>query len=365
MRRRTRSSVMPSTPEVAAPPTRRERLRIYRSMFANRSLEERLTALYRQGQITGGFYRSLGQEATSVGSAMALERDDILAPMIRNLGSLLVRGVRPRDIVANYLAKGEGPTLGKDNVVHFGTVDGAGSFRLDERGGLVSCISPLGNLPAVLAGMALAARLQGKSTVCMTYVGDGATSTGEFHEGMNFACALGLAVVVIVENNGWAYSTPVSRQTLLVDLAERAALYGCPGIIVDGQDVEAVLAVTRNAIARARAGQGPTLIEAKTYRIKGHAEHDDQHYVPPGEVDTWTARDPLALYRAKLTEIGIAAAEVSEVERSVAEELEREVAEAVAMPPADPRVVLEGVYNAPEMDEWTRRSRVSAFLGKA
>jgi pyruvate dehydrogenase E1 component alpha subunit/2-oxoisovalerate dehydrogenase E1 component alpha subunit len=346
-----------------APLDREQRLRLYRHLRANRLLEERLSALYRQGRITGGLYRSLGQEATSVGSAFALGPRDVLAPMIRNLGSLLVRGVRARDLFAQYMARGGSPTGGKDNVVHFGTVDGRGHFTLDERGGIVSCISPLGNLVAVLAGIALGARMRGLDTVCLTYVGDGATSTGEFHEGMSLACARRLPVVVVIENNRWAYSTPVEKQTLLASLAERAVAYGCPGETVDGQDVEAVYAATRRAVERARAGGGPSLIEAKTYRMKGHAEHDDQRYVPREELEEWGRRDPLALYARALVAGGHASErDLQKVDAEVAAEVDAELAEAMAMGPPEPHTALEGTYADPHMDAWARRSKLGGLL---
>lgn len=342
---------------MATPLPRDQRLRFYRLLRANRLVEERLTALYRQGHITGGFYRSLGQEATSVGSAMALGPGDVLAPMIRNLGALLARGVRARDLFAQYLARGGSPTGGKDNVVHFGTVDGRGNFALDQRGGIVSCISPLGNLVAVLNGIALGARARGLDCVCLTYVGDGATSTGEFHEGMSFACARRLPVVAVIENNRWAYSTPISKQTRLEDLADRALLYGCPGVVVDGQDVEAVHEATRAAVARAREGKGPTLLEAKTYRIRGHAEHDDQRYVPEGEIEQWEKRDPLVLYRAALVGSGIAREELEGIDAEVAAETDAELQLAMAMAPPETSTALEGVYADPAMAAWAKRAK--------
>ena len=346
--------------------SRDQRLLLYRYLRANRVVEERLAALYRQGKITGGLYRSLGQEATSVGSAFALGPRDVIAPMIRNLGSLLVRGVRVRDLFAQYLARGESPTHGKDNVVHFGTVDGAGHFALGEQGGIVSCISPLGNLPAVLAGIALGARLRGLDTVSLTYVGDGAISTGEFHEGMNLIAARRLPVVVVVENNGWAYSTPVSKQTLLTDLADRALLYGCPGEIVDGQDVEAVWAVTRTAVDRARAGLGPTLIEAKTYRMLGHAQHDDQSYVERGEIAAWAARDPLLLYpQALVAGKHATALELEAIDATIAADVEVELDAALDMAAPAPASAVEGVYCDPGMDAWTRASKYRGFAPPA
>ena len=240
-------------------------------MKLNRMLEERLGNLYRQGKVVGGLYSSRGQEATSVGSAYALEPQDFMGPLIRNLGSMLVRGVQPREVMMQYMAKGGSPTGGKDGNTHFG----------DLSRGLVAPISMLGALIPVMAGVALAGRMQGRDLVALTYIGDGGTSTGDFHEGLNLAAVLGVPLVVIAEHNGYAYSTPTSRQMRIQDIAARAAAYGIPGEIVDGNDVLAVHAVTKRAVERARAGGGPTLIESKTFRMKGHAEHDDAGYVPP------------------------------------------------------------------------------------
>src|SRR5215472_1284765 len=201
-----------------APLTADQKIDIYRFMRLNRSVEERLVSLYRQGKVVGGLYRSLGQEATSVGSAYALERGDVVGPLIRNLGSVLVRGARPRDVFAQYMARADSPTGGKEGILHFG--------RPEQ--GLVSPISMLGTLVPVMAGIALAGRMRKKAIVAMTYIGDGGTSTGPFHEGLNFAGAQRLPLVVVAENNGWSYSTPFRKQTAASCLADRAAAYGVP-----------------------------------------------------------------------------------------------------------------------------------------
>jgi pyruvate dehydrogenase E1 component alpha subunit/2-oxoisovalerate dehydrogenase E1 component alpha subunit len=317
--------------------TREQKIEIYRFMRLNRLVEERLVSLYRQGKIVGGLYRSLGQEATSVGSAFALEKGDVLGPLIRNLGSVLVMGATPREVFTQYLARAASPTGGKEGILHFGR---------PERG-LVSPISMLGTLVPVMAGVAMAARMQKKKNVALTYIGDGGTSTGPFHEGLNFAAVQRLPLIVIAENNGWAYSTPFRKQTAAKCLADRAAGYGIPGESVDGNDVLAVYDATARAVARARDGGGPTLIESRTYRMKGHAEHDGQTYVPNAELMEWTRRDPIDRYVRVLEEAGVAsAAEVTAIDKDITQGLEADLVYAEACPMPTPESALEGVYAA-------------------
>jgi TPP-dependent pyruvate/acetoin dehydrogenase alpha subunit len=312
-----------------------QQLELYRFMKLNRMVEERLGNLYRQGKVVGGLYSSRGQEATSVGSAYALAPQDFMGPLIRNLGSMLVRGVKPREVMMQYMAKGGSPTGGKDGNTHFGDIGR----------GLVAPISMLGALIPVMAGVALAGRMQGRDLVALTYIGDGGTSTGDFHEGLNLAAVLGVPLVVIAEHNGYAYSTPTSRQMRIKDIAVRAAAYGIPGEVVDGNDVLAVHAVTKRAVERARAGLGPTLIEAKTFRMKGHAEHDDAGYVPPELFEQWRQRDPIDRFERHLLLGGIATAdELAQIAAAIDAELvaEMDLALASAMPP--PERAFEGVY---------------------
>jgi TPP-dependent pyruvate/acetoin dehydrogenase alpha subunit len=265
---------------------RREQLiEIYRWMLLNRRMETALENLYKQGQVVGGVYFGLGQEACSCASAFALHKDEWLGPMIRNQGSLLVRGFSPADIMMQYMAKAGSPTKGRDASSHFGDI---------ERRNVVSPISTLGDLIPVLAGVALGARLQGKHIAVMTYVGDGGQSTGVTYEGLNFAAVQNLGLVLIVENNLWGYSTPADMQFLVKDLAERAIAYGIPGVIVDGTDACQVYDACHEACERARRGEGPTLIEAKMMRMKGHAIHDAAEYVPKPLFEYWKKRDPIA-----------------------------------------------------------------------
>src|SRR5713101_5913103 len=238
---------------------------LYYYLRLNRRVDEQLSNLYRQGKVVGGVYSSLGQEAISVGTAYALEAQDFIGPMIRNVGAMLVRGYKPRDLFLQYMARKDGPTGGRDANTHFG----------DLGRGVIAPISMLGELVPVLAGVALAAKMRRDRRVALTYVGDGATSTGPFHEGLNFAAVQKLPLLIIAENNGWAYSTPIKKQMAVRDMAERGKVYGIPATTVDGNDVLAVYRATRTAAARARGGAGPALIECKPMRMKGHAEHDD------------------------------------------------------------------------------------------
>ena len=269
--------------------TRDQLLELYYYMRLTRSLEERLVNLYRQTKVVGGLFRSLGQEADAVGSAYALDRSkgDVLSPLIRNLGSMLVQGATPLEILRQYMAKGDSPTRGRELNIHFG----------DTVRGFIGQISHLGDMVPVMAGVTLSFKLRGEDRVGLVYVGDGATSTGAFHEGINFAAVQRCPLVVIVENNGYAYSTPTSKQTACTSFKDKAIGYGIPGVRADGNDVVATYQVTKEAVDRARRGEGVTLIELMTYRRKGHAEHDNQSYVPAGEIDRWAREnDPLDRY---------------------------------------------------------------------
>ncbi len=318
------------------PLSREQHLELYYYMKLNRSLDEQLVRLFRQNAVVGGLYSNLGQEATSVGTAYALEKRDWIAPMIRNVGGLLVKGYKPRDILMQYMARYDSPTHGKDGTSHFGDLKGRH---------VVSPISMLGDLVPVMTGVAIAGRYLGQNIVAMTWVGDGATSTGAFHEGLNFAATQKAPLVLVVENNQWAYSTPVSKQVPIHDLADRAKAYGIASSIVDGNDVVAVYQTAKEAVERCRAGKGPVLIESKTMRMKGHAQHDPAEYVPKEMFSYWEARDPIARYEKYLTENGIwdekaKAALDARIEKELKEELE--FAEKSPLPP--PELAEQGVY---------------------
>lgn len=310
-----------------------------------------MVSLYRQGKMTGGLYRCLGQEATAVGTAFALEEGDLLIPVIRDLGSVLVRGARPADVLRQLLAKADGPSRGRDAFLH---------FCLPEKG-LYSGIAMLGTAVPVLAGMVLADRFLGKGTVGMTYLGEGGTSTGAFHEGINLAGVQKLPLVVVLEYNGYSYSTPSGMQCAAATLADKAAGYGVASAIVDGNDVLAVVEAARAAVAHARAGRGPFLLECKTYRRKGHAEHDGQAYVDAEELAEWSRRDPVALFERQLDGSGVMdAAARAAVRAEVDAELDAAVAEAEASPAplADPE--FRGVRAD---EEETVRRRRETFVG--
>ena len=316
--------------------TRQESLDLYYYMRLNRAVEDMMVKLFRQNKIVGGLYSSLGQEAVSVGTAYALEKKDWLAPMIRNIGALLVKGVPPRDVFMQHMAKYDSPTKGKDGTSHFGDLENLH---------IVSPISMLGDLIPVMTGVAMAGRYLGQKIVTMTWIGDGGSSTGVFHEGLNFAATQKAPFVLILENNLWAYSTPVKRQVPLENLADRAKAYGISSYIVDGNDAVAVFTTAREAVARARAGEGPILIEAKTFRRLGHAQHDPAEYVPKEMRAYWEARDPILLYEKFLMgEKLLDAKSKKDVEERIDTLLaaEREFAENSPMPP--PEFAATGVY---------------------
>jgi len=318
------------------PLTREQHLDLYYFMQLNRQLEERMVRLFRQNKIVGGLYSSLGQEAVSVGTCYALEKKDWIAPMIRNIGALLVKGVPPRDIFTQHMAKYTSPTLGKDGTSHFG------DLKVRH---IVSPISMLGDLIPVMTGVAMAGRYLGQNIVALTWIGDGGSSTGAFHEGLNLAAQQRAPFVLIVENNQWAYSTPVSRQVPIKNLADRAVAYGIRSWIVDGNDVVAVYNTAKEAVDECRAGRGPALIEVKTMRMRGHAQHDPAEYVPKQMFEYWKARDPIDLYEKYLTENKIWEAKTkSEIDARIARELdvEQKFAEESPMPP--PELAEEGVY---------------------
>jgi pyruvate dehydrogenase E1 component alpha subunit/2-oxoisovalerate dehydrogenase E1 component alpha subunit len=312
-------------------------LELYRYLKLTRLVEERLVNLYRQTKIVGGVFRSLGQEATAVGSAYALQPSDFITPLIRDLGAVLVKGIRPRDIFAQYMAKAWGPSGGHDLNIHFG----------DLEKGFIGPISHLGDMIPVMTGVLLAARMQKKPTVAIAYIGDGGMSTGAFHEGLNFAAVQRLPLIVVAEHNHYAYSTPTSLQTAVKDLAEKAAGYGIPAHIVDGNDVIACYEVTKRAAEFAGRGGGAVLIEAKTYRRKGHAEHDDQRYVPSGEIEWWEKHnDPLDRYERYLTQSGMAdKAKLEEIAADVVREIEEDCAWAESSPMPEPEQAAYRVFD--------------------
>jgi TPP-dependent pyruvate/acetoin dehydrogenase alpha subunit len=314
---------------------RERQLELYRFLKLNRMTEERLGNLYRQNKVVGGLYSSRGQEATSVGAAYALEPQDFMGPLIRNLGAMLVRGVKPREVMMQYMARSDSPTGGKDGNTHFG----------DMERGLVAPISMLGAVIPVMAGVALAGKKLGKNLVALTFIGDGGTSTGDFHEGLNLASVLNVPFVLVCENNGWAYSTPTSKQMKVKSIATRAGAYGIPGETVDGNDVLAVYEAVKRAVERARSGGGPSLIESRTFRMKGHAEHDDAGYVPKEQFEEWKKKDPIERFERHLLGNELATEEeLRRIGAAIDEELNAEVDRALASPFPPPERAFENVY---------------------
>ena len=329
-----------------------QRLELYYWMRLTRSLEERLVNLYRQTKVVGGLFRSLGQEADAVGSAYALRREDVLSPLIRNLGSMLVKGATPVEILKQYMAKGDSPTRGRELNIHFG----------DTERGFIGQISPLGDMVPVMAGVTLSFKMRGEPRVGLVYVGDGATSTGAFHEGINFAAVQRCPLVVVVENNGYAYSTPTRMQTLAAQFVDKAPGYGVAAEQADGNDVIATYAATKRAVDRARRGEGVTLVELMTYRRKGHAEHDNQSYVPAGEIERWERdNDPITRYLASLRDEGVGEDALAAIDARVAREIDEatDLAEQSGVPEAPD--ALAGVYADPPVAQplWFREGQGS------
>jgi TPP-dependent pyruvate/acetoin dehydrogenase alpha subunit len=305
-------------------------------MVLNRKMEQALENLFKQQKVVGGVYLGLGQEGCSCASAYALKEDDWIGPMIRNQGALLVRGFKPRDVMMQYMAKADAPTGGRDAGSHFGDI---------RQRHIAAPISMLGDLIPVLAGVALGARLQGKNIACLTWVGDGGQSTGPTYEGFNFAAVQKLGVVLIVENNLWAYSTPVNRQVACKDLADRAIGYGVPGFIVDGTDPNQVYDVTYEAAQRAYSGEGATLIEAKMMRMRGHAMHDAAAYVPKAYFEYWKKRDPITrMEKYLLQKTWLTEKQNHELIESVQREIDEDRETADASPYPEGRLAGERVF---------------------
>ena len=315
--------------------TRADRVGLLRHMLLMRAVEERATTLYRQGKVPGSFYDGHGQEAVSVGPAWAMAAADRLCVLHRDLGAHLVRGVEPGAILAQYMGRCGGVTRGRDANVHFG----------DHRTGCVGMVSMLPDMMLVATGLAMAFKLRGEERCALTCFGDGSTSRGDFHEALNWAGVQRLPVIFVLENNQWAYSTPTHLQ-FAVDPVERAAVYGFPGLVVDGNDVEAMFEAVRAARERAVAGDGPTLIEAVTMRMHGHAAHDDMRYVPADQLAAWRERDPIDRQAARVAALG---EDVEALRAAVAAEVEEATREAMTSPMPDPAGATDGVFAAQEV----------------
>ena len=307
-----------------------DRIWLLRAMLLMRGLEERAMNLYRQGKVPGSFYDGYGQEAVSAGAAFAMAPEDRLCILHRDLAAHIIRGVTPTRILAQYMGRETGITRGRDGNVHFGA----------RELGCVGMVSMLPDMMLVATGMAMAFKLRGERRCALTWFGDGSTSRGDFHEAMNWAGLQKLPVIFVLENNQYAYSTPLEKQ-FAVDPVERAAAYGFVGLTVDGNDVEAMFEATRAARERALEGGGPTLIEAVTMRMHGHAAHDDMKYVPREQVEQWRKRDPVERQEGRLAALGV---DVEALRASVAAEIEAATEDALAAPMPDPDTATDGVF---------------------
>lgn len=310
-------------------------IQIYYFMRLTRAMEERTRNLFLQGRVVGGVYTAQGHEATTVGAAMTLRDGDCIVPQHRDLGMHLVRGGSPRAVMCQWLARGNSPTLGRDGQMHIG----------DMHHGIVPMISMLGESLPVACGVALTMKMRKRSTIVLASCGDGATNTGPFHEALNFASVQKLPFVIVIENNGYAYSTPTTKQFAIQNLSDRALAYGMPGQSVDGNDVLAVIDAVGQAGEHVRSGKGPALVECKTFRVRGHSEADKADYVSKELREEWLAKDPIVRFEAYLSAENI----LTEVDKAAIEaRVKATVNDAVTFaeqsPAPDPATVADYVF---------------------
>jgi TPP-dependent pyruvate/acetoin dehydrogenase alpha subunit len=327
---------------------------IFRALVLARVAEERLEALFKQGHVGGGIFRSLGQEAGSVGAAYALRRrddgtGDMLAQTLRATGAMFVMGASPTDYFRQHLARATSPTRGRETNVHWG----------DAAIGLLGPISPLGTMVEVMAGVTLSFKLRGQDRVGVVFCGDGASSTGAWHEGLNFAAAQECPMVLLVEANRWAFSTPTSTNTRVESFTEKAEGYGLHASSVDGTDVLAVYDAVREAVGVARGGGGTGMVELCYSRQAGHAQHDAQDYVDPAEQAKWEARDPIRAYRTLMIAEGWASTEeLDALHADVVETVEVAAEQAMSEPLPEGDSATAEVYTDIQITHpWTRSTQ--------
>jgi pyruvate dehydrogenase E1 component alpha subunit len=328
-----------------------EVVRLYRQLTLTRVIDERLVGLQRQGRI--GFHiGSLGEEAAIIGSAYAMREQDWIFPCYREFGAALLRGMSLQRYVDNMFGNANDLVKGRQMPDHY-------SCRAAHWG---SVSSPIGTQITQAVGFAWAAKIQKKDLVCLVYFGDGATSSGEFHNGMNFAGVFQTPCVLFCRNNGWAISVPVERQTASQTFADKGIAYGVPAVRVDGNDIFAVISVTRKAMQRAAAGHGPTLIEALTYRMGGHSTSDDPtRYRHKTELEPWQMRDPIERFRRHL-----AAARLwdQQKEEALRAEIDQSFKQAVEVaentPPPALETMFEDVYAKPSWNLEEQRQELLA-----
>lgn len=331
---KSRPAVEEARPSHLPDPSKLREMLYY--MKLTREIEDRIERkLYRQGKILGGVYVGRGQEAITVGAVLDLEDDDAICVSHRDMAAFLMRGVTPRHILAQYMGRKTGLTGGKDGNMHMGAMDK----------NLVAFVSMLGDSIPIAAGVGLSFRIRKMKQVVVVFFGDGATSRGDWHEGMNMAAVLGCPVVFVCNNNQYAYSTPIERQMPVANVADRAYAYGMPGEIVDGNDVIAVWDAVGRGIERARSGQGASLIECKTFRMTGHSAHDDASYVPDELFEEWKQKDPIPRLETLLEERGVLTrSDIEALGRKVSAEIDEAVEQAEKDPLPPPEDTLTGVY---------------------
>ncbi len=305
-----------------------DHLEMYRLLFLTRHTEERMVEYHHHSPLTELPHVSIGQEAISVGACYNLRADDLILPSLRTRGAFMVKGISSRQMMAGAFAKVTGSGRGKNTSHHLG----------DRKKGVIAGSGIVGGHIPLGVGTALAAKLRKKDYVSVVFFGDGATNRGDFHEALNLAAIWKLPVVFVCENNLYAISTPASYHVAIKDIADRAAAYGMPGVVVDGNDVLAVYNESQKAYDRARKGEGPTLLECKTYRWRGHSERDPRDDRPKEEIEAWKARCPVKHYREYLLSQGIATEEeLDALDESVKEEVKDAIkfAEDSPYPPAE------------------------------
>ncbi len=308
---------------------------LLRTMLLSRKTEERLIRLYHQAKIYGGVYTGVGQEGIGAATTSASGPEDLFTPLIRNMTVHIGRGETALNIFRQWLARANGPTRGRDGNVHYGNL----------KHGVYTMISHLGAMLPVVVGGVMAKRRRGLDAVGFGYIGDGGTSTGDFHEAVNFAAVYNAPVVFVIENNHYAYSTPKQFQYKCARLADRAAGYGIEGYQADGNDAVGLYLFCRDLVADLRAKPRAVLLECDTLRMRGHGEHDDASYVDRELVAKYAARDPIKLARERLVAEGVVtAAEVEEIERACLAEVDAAYQQALKEPAPDPATLAHGVY---------------------
>ena len=310
-------------------------LRILKTMFLGRLTEERLVRLYHQGKIFGGVYTGIGQEAIGAVSAHIGTPDDLYAPAIRNVTVHLGRGTKVLDVFRQYLGRVTGPTRGRDGNVHYGEMDK----------GVFAMVSHMGAMLSVLVGGVMARRRLGKSTMGFAYIGDGASSTGDFHEALNFASVFDVPILFMIENNHYAYSTPKEFQYRCQSLVEKACGYGMEGLEVDGNDVIKLYDQIKIILGKIRKNNRPVLIVCDTMRMRGHGEHDDASYVPKELLQKYKEKDPIHLLKKYLLNNDFACEQdLKKLEKECLDEINQSYKKALSEPMPSPDDLLEGVY---------------------